>query len=121
MKNKEKELQILEVSINKALELMDAMRTIDDTLDALTYGIFLYVCLNEGTSNDNIITKFVGVHKARISRGIHILCKTSRGRIKQDGDGLLFQKISPEDFRMRSLFLTDKGRSVMNKISKLLK
>ena len=120
MQNKEKELRILNINTDTALAFVDAMRTIDDTLDTTSFSIFFLVCSNEGISNDDIIKHFKAMHKARVSRGIHVLCKTARCRQDQDGDGLLMQKINPKDFRKRSLFLTNRGKSVRDKLSKLL-
>lgn len=107
-------------NITRALEFINAMRNIDDTLDTSSFGIFFLVCFKEGISNDDIISYFGNIHKARVSRGVHVLCKTSRYRKEQDGSGLLYQKIDPQDFRKRSLFLTAKGKNVRDKLSKLL-
>jgi hypothetical protein len=115
-----KEKKINKVNNLKGLEFINTLRNIDDTLDTTAFGIFLFVCSNEGISNDDIVSYFKNMHKARVSRGVHILCKTSRFRKEQDGSGLIYQKIDPQDFRKRSLFLTESGKRVRDKISKLL-
>mgnify|MGYP006166234133 CR=1 FL=1 len=106
--------------VSKSIGLLNAMRTVDESLDTSSWCIFLLVCEKEGISNDDIVKRYQNFHKARISRGIHVLCKTSRCRLGQDGAGLLVQKIDPNDFRKRSLYLTNKGIHVRDKLSKLL-
>ena len=53
-------------NITRALGFVNAMRNIDDTLDTSSFGIFLLVCSKEGISNDDIISYFGNIHKARV-------------------------------------------------------
>ena len=48
------------------------------------------------------------------------LCDVAKTRKDRVGLDLLKQEINPEDYRQRTLVLTDKGKSVKNKVLKLL-
>ena len=106
--------------LSKGLELLKLFQTIDDKVDVSCYSIFLLVCFQDGITNENILSYFPNMTKSRVSRCVHILCDVAKTRKDRVGLDLLKQEINPEDYRQRTLVLTDKGKSVKNKVLKLL-
>ena len=106
--------------LSRGLELMKLFQTIDDKVDVSCYSIFLLVCFQDGINNENILSYFPNMTKSRVSRCVHILCEVAKTRKDRVGLKLLKQEINPEDYRQRTLVLTEKGKSVKNKVLKLL-
>jgi hypothetical protein len=106
--------------LSKGLELMKLFQSIDDKVDVTCFGIFLLVCFQDGINNENIKSYFPNLTKSRVSRCVHILCDIAKTRIDRKGLSLLKQEINPEDYRQRTLILTEKGKSVRSKVLKLL-
>ena len=106
--------------LSKGLELMKLFQTLDDKVDVSCYAIFLLVCFQEGINNENILSYFPNMTKSRVSRDVHILCEVAKTRKDRKGLNLLKQSINPEDYRQRTLELTSKGKSVKDKVLKLL-
>lgn len=102
-----------------ALDLIKLFRKIDPQMELLTCGIFSLVALNEGMSNTEIADYF-NINKARVSRNIQILSSVARTRKSNQGLGLLHQVLDEQDFRIRKLHLTKKGKDVKNDLLKLL-
>lgn len=102
-----------------ALDLIKLFRKIDPQMELLTCGIFSLVALNEGISNTEIADYF-NINKARVSRNIQILSSVARTRKSNQGLGLLHQVLDEQDFRIRKLHLTKKGKDVKNDLLKLL-
>ena len=106
--------------LSKGLELMKLFQSLDDKVDVSCFAVFLLVCFQEGIINENIRSYFPKMSKSRVSRCVHILCDVAKTRIDRKGLSLLKQEINPEDYRQRTLVLTEKGKSVRSKILKLL-
>tara|TARA_Y100000996_G_scaffold396980_2_gene363577 strand:+ start:351 stop:716 length:366 start_codon:yes stop_codon:yes gene_type:complete len=106
--------------LSKGLELMKLFQTLDDKVDVSCYAIFLLVCFQDGITNENILSYFPKMTKSRVSRNVHILCDVAKTRKDRVGLNLLKQEINPNDYRQRTLVLTEKGKSVKNKVLKLL-
>lgn len=106
--------------LSRGLELMKLFHSIDDKVDVSCYAVFLLVCFQDGINNENIKSYFPNMTKSRVSRCVHILCDVAKTRKDRKGLKLLKQEINPEDYRQRTLVLTDKGKSVKNKVLKLL-
>ena len=106
--------------LSQGLELLKIFGSIDDKVDVSCYAIFLLVCFQEGIINENIKSYFPDMDKSRVSRCVHILCDIAKTRKDRVGLGLLKQEINPEDYRQRTLVLTSKGKSVKQKVLKLL-
>lgn len=106
--------------LSQGLELLKIFGNIDDKVDVSCYAIFLLVCFQEGIINENIKSYFPDMDKSRVSRCVHILCDIAKTRKDRVGLGLLKQEINPEDYRQRTLVLTSKGKSVKQKVLKLL-
>lgn len=105
--------------IVQSLELINSMLDVDDEISASTIAVFLSVCLQEGLSNQDI-EEMLQLPKARVSRNIQLLTKTAKRRIDKNGSNLIEMKIDPKDYRRRNLYLTSRGKSIRDKISKLL-
>ena len=106
-------------SLSQSLELLKLFQTIDDKVDVSCYAIFLLVCFQEGINNENILSYFPNMNKSRISRCVHILCDVAKTRKDRKGLKLLKQVLNPDDYRQRTLLLTDRGKTLRNKIIKL--
>ena len=106
--------------LSQGLELLKIFNQIDDKVDISCYSIFLLVCFQENIINENIKSYFPKMDKSRVSRCVHILCDVAKTRKDRVGLGLLKQEINPEDYRQRTLVLTSKGKSVKDKVLKLL-
>ena len=106
--------------LSRGLELMKLFQTIDDKVDVSCYAMFLLVCFQDGINNENIKSYFPSMTKSRVSRCVHILCDVAKTRKDRKGLNLLKQEINPEDYRQRTLVLTEKGKSVRSKVLKLL-
>lgn len=106
--------------LSQGLELLKIFNQIDDKVDISCYAIFLLVCFQENIINENIKSYFPKMDKSRVSRCVHILCEVAKTRKDKQGLGLLKQEINPDDYRQRTLTLTSKGKSVRDKVLKLL-
>jgi len=106
--------------LSQGLELLKIFNQIDDKVDISCYAIFLLVCFQENIINENIKSYFPNMGKSRVSRCVHILCEVAKTRKDKVGLGLLKQDINPDDYRQRTLTLTSKGKSVRDKVLKLL-
>jgi hypothetical protein len=106
--------------LSQGLELLKIFNQIDDKVDISCYSIFLLVCFQENINNENIKSYFPKMGKSRVSRCVHILCEVAKTRKDKLGLGLLKQEINPDDYRQRTLTLTSKGKSVKDKVNKLL-
>lgn len=106
--------------LSQGLELLKIFNQIDDKVDISCYAIFLLVCFQENINNENIKSYFPKMDKSRVSRCVHILCDVAKTRKDRKGLKLLKQEINPEDYRQRTLVLTEKGKSVRTKVLKLL-
>jgi len=106
--------------LSQGLELLKIFNQIDDKVDISCYAIFLLVCFQENINNENIKSYFPKMDKSRVSRCVHILCDVAKTRKDKVGLGLLKQDINPDDYRQRTLTLTSKGKSVRDKVLKLL-
>jgi hypothetical protein len=106
--------------LSQGLELLKIFNQIDDKVDISCYSIFLLVCFQENINNENIKSYFPKMDKSRVSRCVHILCDVAKTRKDRKGLKLLKQEINPEDYRQRTLVLTEKGKSVRIKVLKLL-
>ena len=106
--------------LSQGLELLKIFNQIDDKVDISCYAIFLLVCFQENINNENIKSYFPKMDKSRVSRCVHILCDVAKTRKDKQGLGLLRQEINPDDYRQRTLALTNKGKSVKDKVNKLL-
>ena len=106
--------------LSQGLELLKIFNQIDDKVDISCYAIFLLVCFQENIINENIKSYFPKMGKSRVSRCVHILCDVAKTRKDKVGLGLLKQEINPDDYRQRTLTLTSKGKSVKDKVLKLL-
>ena len=106
--------------LSQGLELLKIFNQIDDKVDISCYAIFLLVCFQENIINENIKSYFPKMGKSRVSRCVHILCDVAKTRKDKIGLGLLKQEINPDDYRQRTLALTNKGKSVKDKVNKLL-
>lgn len=106
--------------LSQGLELLKIFNQIDDKVDISCYAIFLLVCFQENIINENIKSYFPKMGKSRVSRCVHILCEVAKTRKDKVGLGLLKQDINPDDYRQRTLTLTSKGKSVRDKVLKLL-
>ena len=106
--------------LSKGLELMKLFQSLDDKVDVSCYSIFLLVCFQDGINNENIKSYFPNMSKSRVSRSVHILCDVAKARKDRKGLNILKQEINPEDYRQRTLVLTSKGKTVKDKILRLL-
>ena len=106
--------------LSKGLELMKLFQSLDDKVDVSCYSIFLLVCFQDGINNENIKSYFPNMSKSRVSRSVHILCDVAKTRKDRKGLNILKQEINPEDYRQRTLVLTSKGKTVKDKILRLL-
>ena len=91
-------------SVVYSLDLVKMFRKVDQDIELLTVGIFSLVALNEGITNSDV----------------QILSSVARTRKSNQGLGLLHQVLDDDDFRVRKLFLTKKGKDVKNNMLKLL-
>jgi hypothetical protein len=99
---------------------MKLFQSLDDKVDVSCYSIFLLVCFQDGINNENIKSYFPNMSKSRVSRSVHILCDVAKTRKDRKGLNILKQEINPEDYRQRTLVLTSKGKTVKDKILRLL-
>ena len=106
-------------SLSVLVDILEEFRKLDDTIIVPSIQVFLLVCQQEGVSNSDI-EETLEMHKARVSRSLQSLCEVFKGRQSNKGLGLLEMRINPEDYRYRKLFLTEKGKSVRNRIVRLL-
>tara|TARA_R100000951_G_scaffold113021_1_gene114331 strand:- start:906 stop:1256 length:351 start_codon:yes stop_codon:yes gene_type:complete len=106
--------------LSKGLELFKLFQSIDDKVDVSCYSVFMLVCFQDGINNENIRSYFPKMSKSRVSRCVHILCDVAKTRQDKKGLSLLKQEINPEDYRQRTLVLTQRGKSVKDKILRLL-
>ena len=106
--------------LSRGLELMKLFQSLDDKVDVSCYSIFLLVCFQDGINNENIKSYFPNMSKSRVSRSVHILCDVAKTRKDRKGLNILKQQINPEDYRHRTLVLTSKGKTVKDKILRLL-
>ena len=106
--------------LSKGLELFKLFQSIDDKVDVSCYSVFMLVCFQDGINNENIRSYFPKMSKSRVSRCVHILCDVAKTRQDKKGLSLLKQEINPEDYRQRTLVLTQRGKSVKYKILRLL-
>ena len=106
--------------MSKALDLLKIILNEDDKVDVACYSIFLLVCFQDGINNENIVSYFPFMNKARVSRCVHILCDVAKTRKSRKGLKLLKQEINPEDFRQRTLVLTERGKSVKKRDTQIV-
>ena len=106
-------------SLSVLVDILEEFRKLDDTIIVPSIQVFLLVCQQEGVSNSDI-EETLEMHKARVSRSLQSICEVFKGRQSNKGLGLLEMRINPEDYRYRKLFLTEKGKSVRNRIVRLL-
>jgi DNA-binding MarR family transcriptional regulator len=105
--------------IVQALELCTNSLEIDTEMSVTTLAIFLTVCMKEGITNSDV-EEVLGIPKARVSRNLQLLTKIAKRRVDNEGSNLIEMKINPEDYRRRNLYLTNRGKSFRDKITKLL-
>lgn len=106
-------------SIVFGLDIVKRFRVIDPNIELVTVGIFLLIALNEGITNSDV-AEYFAINKARASRNIQILSSVARTRKDKQGLHLVHQVLDNDDFRVRKLFLTKKGKDVKNDLLKLL-
>lgn len=106
-------------SLSVLVDVLEEFRKLDDNIILPSIQVFLLVCQHEGLSNSDI-EETLEMHKARVSRSLQSLCEVFKGRQSNKGLGLLEMRINPEDYRYRKLYLTEKGKSVRNRIVRLL-
>jgi|TARA_B110000261_G_scaffold119927_1_gene133750 DNA-binding MarR family transcriptional regulator len=106
-------------SVVYSLDLVRMFRKVDPDIELVTVGIFSLIALNEGVTNSDV-AEYFSINKARASRNVQILSSVARTRKSNQGLGLLHQVLDDDDFRVRKLYLTKKGKDVKNNMLKLL-
>jgi hypothetical protein len=97
------------------LRMLDPWRELRPTMPAQYIYAFLLVALHEGKSVQEYAT-MAGVSKSVMSR--HILDIGERDRHMEEGFGLVTYRPNPMNLRQHEIFLTDKGRALINRLAR---
>lgn len=98
------------ITLKKVLE---AVRAEAPEIPTQQLQIFIAVALDEGTTARSL-EGITGMTQASIGRNVNALCRfAGAGR---DGLGWIENRTDPRDLRAKPLYLTEKGREVMEKI-----
>lgn len=99
------------------LAAIDCFREIRTTMPLQYMATFLMVALDEGKSVGEYAVK-ANVSPSVMSR--HILDIGARNRHMEKGFDLVFTKQNPQNLREHTVFLSDKGRALIHKLSRRL-
>jgi DNA-binding MarR family transcriptional regulator len=98
----------------RAIRFVQEFRKLDSEMQMQTALVFLMIAKHEGCQLRDL-EREAGLSSASVSRNVAALSQLHRkGRA---GHGLVIAKVSPEDRRNRQLYLTAKGRSVLETLS----
>jgi DNA-binding MarR family transcriptional regulator len=96
---------------------IDVLRLFDRQVPAQVISTFFYIASHDGC-NGNDVSKALNMTSSSISRCTDWL--SDYHRLGKPGMGLIVKKTDNLDLRTRQLFLTPKGRSVVDQISDIL-
>jgi DNA-binding MarR family transcriptional regulator len=100
-------------TILNAIKVFEEFRKLDPEMQMQTALIFLLIANHEGCSISDL-EKWTGLTSASCSRNVAALSDIHRkGR---PGHNLVVARVAAEDRRQRNLYLTVKGRSVLNNV-----
>ena len=108
---------ITDLSVDRLRRVVDLMRLFDQQLPAQVISVFFYVASHDGCSTSGMPEE-LGLAQSSISRCTDWL--SDYHRLGKPGMGLIVKKKDPYDSRLRRVYLTDKGRNVINQIKELL-
>lgn len=100
-------------TIGEAIRVFEEFRKLDLEMQMQTALIFLLIAKNEGCTLRDL-ERETGLTSASVSRNVMALSDTNRRG--DPGHNLIVARVSPEDKRARNLFLTTKGKHVLNTI-----
>lgn len=102
-----------ETPVNDAIRVIEEFRKMDQEMQMQTAMIFLLIARDEGCYGRDLMQQ-TGLTSASVSRNVAALSKYHRkGR---PGHDVVLAKEDPMDRRNKQLFLTGKGRAVINSI-----
>lgn len=102
------------IVIQNAIGVVEEFRKLDQEMQMQTAMVFLLVARNEGCNGRDLMT-WTGLSSAAVSRNVAALSKVHRKG--KPGHDVITAKEDAEDRRNKKLFLTVKGRSVINTIT----
>lgn len=106
-------LMRVQPSVQNAIKVFEEFRKLDPEMQMQTALIFLLIANNEGCSIGDL-ERWTGLTSASCSRNVAALSDIHRkGR---PGHNLIVAKVDPNDRRQRNLFLTVKGKTVLNNV-----
>lgn len=108
---------VTDLSLDRLRRVIDLMRLFDQQIPAQVLSVFFYVASHDGCST-NRMPEELGLAQSSISRCTDWL--SDYHRLGKPGMGLIVKKKDPYDSRLRRVYLTDKGRNVINQIKELL-
>lgn len=91
----------------------------DTRMGLLASSIFIQTCIFEGLSNVELAEMFE-VTTTRVSVQVHILCDVAKSRDSEKGLSLCRQEVDSKDFRIKRIYLTEKGKKLKAKLFELL-
>lgn len=101
-------------AVQKLINIVEEFRKLDTEMQMQTAMTFLLVAKNEGCTVKEV-GEWLGLSGAASSRNVAALSEWHRkGR---PGHNLVVSKTDLDDRRARKLFLTPKGRAVLNTLS----
>lgn len=102
-------------TLNRAIGMLEKIRTIDPEMQAQTVLTLLMVARNPGISQVDIATK-LDIAKSTVSRNVTALGDYKKQRSTRGGYGFIEQRIDPENRRYRQLYLTPEGEQAVNQL-----
>lgn len=100
-------------NLNILKNMLTTLRAEAPELPIQQLQIFVAVALNEGTTA-RALERPTGMTQASIGRNVNALCRYAGGG--REGLGWLETRVDPRDLRAKPLYLTDKGREVLDKV-----
>jgi DNA-binding MarR family transcriptional regulator len=100
-------------TVLNAIKVFEEFRKLDPEMQMQTALIFLLIANNEGCSISDL-EKWTGLTSASCSRNVAALSDIHRkGR---PGHNMIVARVDANDRRQRNLYLTVKGRSILNHV-----
>lgn len=109
--------QVTDYQVERLRRIIDVMRVFDHQIPAQVLSVFFYVAAHDGCLTSGMAGE-LNIAQSSISRCTDWL--SDYHRLGKPGMGLVVKKKDPYDSRLRRVYLTDKGQSLVNQIKEIL-
>lgn len=106
-----------DLTVDRLRRVIDILRVFDTELPAQVISVLFYVASHEGCTTQGL-PKVLGLAQSSISRTTDWLSHWHR--LGKPGMGLIRKEIDLQDRRLRRLYLTKKGRLLIDQIKEIV-